>query len=79
MSSAEEDEDLQELKRLLGKPRLTPAEKTEELAKAYADAKERGEDPEKALREKYRELNPEPAPTSKTPQSSSDGSADRRS
>lgn len=41
---------------------MTPEEKASELAKAYADAKEKGEDPEKALKEKYRELNPEPAP-----------------
>ena len=38
---------------------LTPAEKFEALAQAYADAKEKGEDPEKALAEKFKELNPE--------------------
>lgn len=37
---------------------LSPAEKFEELKQAYLDAKEKGEDAEKALAEKYKELNP---------------------
>ena len=39
-------------------PELTPAKKLNELARAYADARESGEDGSKALLEKYRELNP---------------------
>jgi hypothetical protein len=38
---------------------LSPEEKFEQLKQAYLDAKEMGKDPEKALAEKYRELNPE--------------------
>jgi hypothetical protein len=67
MSSEEEpNEMLLEMQRLASLPvnrRLAPAQKAEELTKAYVDAKERGEDASKALREKYRELNPEPERT----------------
>jgi hypothetical protein len=62
MPENEHDEFLEEWGRVHERVRLrelSPAEKFEELKRAYLDAKERGEDPEKALQEKYRELNPQ--------------------
>ena len=40
------------------KGELSPEEKFDQLKQAYLDAKEKGEDPDKAMQEKYKELNP---------------------
>jgi predicted YcjX-like family ATPase len=58
--SVEEQEFLEEWSQVAvnSSPRgKSTEEKLRILAQAYADAREKGEDPSKALREKYKELN----------------------